>query len=232
MLMSTQVLLIASAASALLLFSLLLQRHWRQLGRTRQGDLQQVLVRCLELLQRLQKHRGLGGQSSREAQQQCQALALEIDSLWRDLPETASELAALRTTWPALRQQPGDFDGHCQLIERLLSLIQLFELRLARADNELALGCRELEELARLRGLAVRGAGAPRCPLPLQVQLRYLSQRLQPRANRQSSLAQILERLRRQLIEPNQVMIAPGECFSLLTPLIDEQLGQLRQRLG
>lgn len=230
--MSLHSLIIAAPLGAFVLTAGLFQYRRRHAEQQLRLTQQQILSRCLELLQRIQKHRGLGGQHSVEAQQQCRQLAGEIDALWQELPSAANELSELRTAWPALRTQPGDFDGHCQLLERLLSLIQLYELRLGRTDTELARGCRELEELARLRGLAVRGAAAERCPLPLQVQLRYLSQRLQPRAVRQTALAQALERLRRQLIEPAQVLIAPGECFSLLTPLIDEQLGQLRQRLG
>lgn len=227
-------LLLAGAASAALLLGAGLFR-WRKRGRAQQRRqaLQQGLLLCLELLQRIQKHRGLGGQNGAPARQQCQALAAEIDDLWRGAPADLA-LDGLRQRWLPLRQQAGDFDGHCQLIEQLLEYTQLLELRLCGLHAEpagIARDCRELEELARLRGLAVRGAGAPRCPLPLQVQLRYLSQRLQPRAARQSGLTRALDSLQRQLIDPPRVLIAPAECFGLLTPLIDEQLGQLRQRL-
>ncbi|MBC9250181.1 hypothetical protein A9179_07830 [Pseudomonas alcaligenes] len=83
-------------------------------------------------------------------------------------------------------------------------------------------------------GLSSTSAGTPTAtdPQSLPLQLRYLSQRLRPRALRQTALAQALEQLCRQLIEPAQVLIAPAECFSLLPPLIDEQLGQRRSLLG
>jgi hypothetical protein len=63
------------------------------------------------------------------------------------------------------------------------------------------------------------------------VQLRYLILRLQRQATPHSALGQALKRLQQQLIEPLRVSIAPQECFELLTPLIDEQLGELRRRL-
>ena len=222
--------LLGASLATLLLLALLYRRHALRRSRQQGRALLQALMHSLEMLQRLQKHRGLGGQDSAAARAQCRLLADELDRLWRELPPAAGELEELHPAWQRLRSQADDFDGHCRLIEQLLTAMQLFELRQGE-DIEIARRCRELEELARLRGLAVRGAGAPRCPLPLQVQLRYLSLRLQRQAAPHSALAQVLERLQRQLIEPLRVAIAPQECFELLTPLIDEQLGTLRQRL-
>lgn len=233
--MSLTTLALAGTLGTLLFLILLQQSIAQRQARQRRQALQQALVHSLELLQRLQKHRGLGGQGSSDARNQCRNLALELDHLWHNQPGAAEELLELQPTWRALQQQAGDFDGHCRLIEHLLTLIQLFELRLSgplQNDLGIARSCRELEELARLRGLAVRGASAERCPLPLQVQLRYLSLRLQSRASHNTALARALDNLRRQLIDPPRVAIAPAECFNLLTPLIDEQLGQLRQRLA
>lgn len=192
--------------------------------------LRQALMHCLEVLQRLQKHRGLGGQRTSEARQQCRQQAQELDNLWRNPPAAAHELQELLPAWQALRNEPSDFDSHCRLIDRLLTMIQVLELRLTE-NVDIAHGCRELEDLGRLRGLAVRGANEQRCPLPMQIQLRYLTQRLHNRAGSSIALAKALERLRLQLIDPLQVAISPAECYALLTPLIDEQLGQLRQRL-
>ncbi|WP_068825626.1 hypothetical protein [Pseudomonas sp. BMS12] len=214
-----------------LLVLVMLYRHYAKRRAARHSEaLRQALMHCLEVLQRLQKHRGLGGQRTPEARQQCRLQAQELDGLWRSPPPAADELKELLPAWQSLRSEPSDFDGHCRLIDRLLTLIQVLEMRLTE-DVDIAHGCRELEDLGRLRGLAVRGANEQRCPLPLQIQLRYLSQRLQGRCARSSALAMALERLRLQLIEPLQVAINPADCYALLTPLIDEQLGQLRQRL-
>lgn len=217
-------------AAALLVLIILYRQHARRRLARHSAALRQALMHCLEILQRLQKHRGLGGQRTPEARQQCRQQAQELDALWRTPPAAAHELQELLPAWQALRNEPGDFDSHCRLIDRLLTLIQVLELRLTE-DVDIAHGCRELEDLGRLRGLAVRSANEQRCPLPLQIQLRYLTQRLHSRCAASSTLAMALERLRRQLIEPLQVAITPAECYALLTPLIDEQLGQLRQRL-
>ena len=88
------------------------------------------------------------------------------------------------------------------------------------------------KEAGQIAGLAVRGAQQERCPLPLQVQMRYLSQRLQPSASRQLELGSALQQLQRELIEPARVAISPAACFALLTPLIDARLGNLQQQLG
>ncbi|MFZ3183677.1 MAG: hypothetical protein WA173_06005, partial [Pseudomonas sp.] len=61
---------------------------------------------------------------------------------------------------------------------------------------------------------------------------RYLSQRLQLNASRQFALEAALQQLHRELIEPPRVAISPAACFALLTPLIDERLGLLREQLG
>ncbi|MDX5372834.1 MAG: hypothetical protein LPK18_10400 [Pseudomonadaceae bacterium] len=222
---------IALASLAVALLAALLYRRSALQRERHHGHAQlQALMHSLEMLQRLQKHRGLGGQGAAAARAQCSQLADELERLWRELPPSADELRELYRDWQAVRTRADDFEAHCRLIERLLTAMQLLELRQA-AELDIARQCRELEELARLRGLAVRGAAATRCPLPLQVQLRYLSLRLQRSAAANGALASALERLQRQLIEPLRVAISAQECFELLTPLIDEQLGELRRRL-
>lgn len=217
-------------AGLLLVLVVAYRMHARRRAARHSEALRQALLHCLEVLQRLQKHRGLGGQRTPEARQQCRQQAQELDGLWRSPPAAAHELQELLPAWQALRNEAHDFEAHCRLIDRLLTLIQVLELRLSE-DVDIAHGCRELEDLGRLRGLAVRGANESRCPLPMQIQLRYLTQRLQARSARHSHLSQALERLHRQLIEPLRVAISPADCYALLTPLIDEQLGLLRQRL-
>ncbi len=213
------------------LCSRLRQQQLRRQNLAWQASLQNALA----LLQRLQKHRGLGGQPGAEAQAQREQIARELDQLWRNSPQDGSGLAELDGAWRHVRQQPGDFAGHCQLLEQLLNGIEHLELRLLRGQPSLqglTQACRELEDLAQLRGLAVRGAQQPCCPLPLQVQMRYLSQRLQLNASRQFALGAALQQLHRELIEPARVAISPAACFALLTPLIDERLGLLREQLG
>jgi chromosome segregation ATPase len=207
--------------------------RWRQLRRQHRAW-QANLQSALNILQRLQKHRGLGGQTNPEASQQRQQIAQQLDALWRDCPQNDNGLAELDGDWRRLRQQPSNFSGHCQLIEQLLNGIEQLELRLLRGQpglQGLSQACREIEDLAQLRGLAVRGAQQARCPLPLQVQMRYLSQRLQRGTAGQANEAQALQQLQRELIEPAAVSISPTACFALLTPLIDKRLERLQAQL-
>ena len=202
-------------AGALLALGALCSRLRRQQRQRHNQAWQASVHNALALLQRLQKHRGLGGQDSQEARQQREQIAAELDHLWRSCPQDDSGLAELDGSWRRLRQHPADFAGHCQLIEQLLNGVEHLELRLLRSQPSLqglTLACRELEDLAQLRGLAVRGAQQERCPLPLQVQMRYLSQRLQASASRQFELGNALQQLRRELI--------------------DARLGNLQQQLG
>ncbi|MFT5781124.1 MAG: hypothetical protein ACI9EB_000485 [Pseudomonas sp.] len=224
-----------ATAAGLLAFGALCQRLRLHKLHRQNRAWQTSLQNALELLQRVQKHRGLGSQDNREARQQREQIAAELDRLWHNCPQDDSGLAVLDGTWRRVRQQPGDFAGHCQLIEHLLNGIEHLELRLLRGQPSLqglTQACRDLEDLAQLRGLAVRGAQQPSCPLPLQVQMRYLSQRLQLNASRQFALGAALQQLQRELIEPACVAITPAACFALLTPLIDERLGLLREQLG
>ena len=222
-------------AGALLALGALCNRLRRQQRQRHNQAWQASLHNALALLQRVQKHRGLGGQDNPEARLLREQIATELDRLWRSCPQDDSGLAELDGAWRQLRQHPADFAGHCQLIEQLLNGVEHLELRLLRSQPSLqglTLACRELEDLAQLRGLAVRGAQQERCPLPLQVQMRYLSQRLQPSASRQLELGSALQQLQRELIEPARVAISPAACFALLTPLIDARLGNLQQQLG
>jgi hypothetical protein len=222
-------------AAGLLLLGAFCTGLRRQQHRRQQQGWQASLHNALALLQRVQKHRGLGSQDNREARQQREQIAAELDRLWHNCPQDDSGLAELDGVWRRLRQQPEDFAGHCQLIEQLLNGVEHLQLRLLRRQPHLQglpQACRELEDLAQLRGLAVRGAQQPCCPLPLQVQMRYLSQRLQLNASHQFALGPALQQLQRELIEPAKVAISPAACFSLLTPLIDERLGLLREQLG
>lgn len=193
-----------------------------------------LLHRALEMLQLVQKHRALGGQRDSGAEQQRQAIAQQLDDLWRDW-DASSSAAPHQQQWHALRLAPRDFAGHCRLIEHLLTAIHQLELELSLRQGRKVAGiseaCRGLEDLGRLRGLSVRAAQHERCPLDLQVQLRYLCQRLTgPTAS--GSVVSVVERLRRELIEATRVSLAPAECFGLITPIIDGRLQTIRQSLG
>jgi hypothetical protein len=212
---------------------MLLARRRRQRARERLYN--NSLQLALELLQNLQKHRGLGPLKDAQSQDQRAAIARQLDRLWQGWPSAAQRLPDLGTSWPALRAQPADFNGHCQLIEQLLEAIQLLELRLgehhAQATAGISEACRSLEDLGRLRAFSVRAANHPRCPLELQIQMRYLCQRLAGPSCEQQ-IRTVIERLDRELIGAAQIRLAPMDCFALLTPIIDERLQGLRASLA
>ncbi|WP_369959721.1 hypothetical protein [Pseudomonas benzenivorans] len=196
-------------------------RHHRQHLRQLQST---TLQRSLELLQTLQQHRGLGAQQDIASTSQRNALARRLDRLWLNWPGPSLQLAPLQQDWPQLRRKPADFAAHCRVIEALLGVIEQLEERLCLEAGPplrgLGQACRVLEDLARLRGLAMRAANYQRCPSGLQVQLRHLCQRLAEPGHGEP-LHGLLRRLEQELIEAPQARLSPSDCFALLTPLID-----------
>jgi len=216
-------LITAASLSAGLVFG------WNRLERRRDQDvsleLRLHLQAGLDLLQGIQQHRGLGGQDGREAQERRSALQQRLEPLWRQWGD-----AAQYQRWQEVRQAPADLEAHCQLIESLLQRWRLLELRLRSlhpARPSLVEHCQAIENLGLIRGLGVRAARFPRCPLELQVRLKYLCEQLH-NGPLEPALAQALERLRKELLEAPQIRLGPEACFALLTPLIDARLEALR----
>lgn len=206
------------------------KRHQQHLNEL-QGSL---LLRALDLLQALQKHRGLGAQHDHLGSSQRNGVARQLDQLWLNWPGPSLGLAPLQQDWPRLRRNPADFTAHCQLIDDLLAVIATLEGRLHQAGNLQAQGiaraCQGLESLARLRGLSVRAANYNHCPQALKTQIEQLCLQLAaPPAAK--PLQQALQRLKHELLDSHTVRLAPHECFALLTPLIDECTERLRQPL-
>lgn len=206
------------------------RRHRQTLSRLQGATLQ----RSLDLLQALQKHRGLGAQKDIASVTQRNALARRLDQLWLNWPGPSLHLPPLQSDWPQLRRNPADFEAHCRMIEALLTVIEQLEerLQLYRAPELEGLGetCRSLEDLARLRGLTVRAANYRRCPAGLELQIRLLCQRLDESAAHEP-LHALLQQLELQLSAAPQSRLTPGACFALLTPLIDGRLQRLRRAL-
>lgn len=194
----------------------------------------QALQMALEVLQFVQKHRGLGGQRDAAAVAQRLDVANRIDRLWQDW-QGEENRPAMRALWQQIRQNPTEFEPHCILIEQLLESIHVLELRLAYQGNPQVTGlcdaCRALEDLGRLRGLAVRAANFETCPLDMQVQMRYLCQRLAGPIGG-NTLAKLVEHLQRNLIDAPRVSLAPAECYALITPIIDERLQGIRHSIA
>lgn len=209
-------------------------RASRQRRHRRREQETETLEYCLELLQAVQKHRGLGALRDMLSTSKRGAIARQLDQLWQAWPAPGTAFPPLHQQWPLLRRNPADFDAHCQLIEALLSVIEQLEDRLYRQQRATVRGvaqaCRALEDLARLRGLSVRAADYERCPSGLQMQMRFLCQRLLAQDDDEDLYA-LIEHLHHELIDATEVSLTPTECFALLTPLIDQRLQAIRLRL-
>lgn len=194
----------------------------------------QALQQALEVLQFAQKHRGLGGQPDAAAAAQRREVASRLDRLWQKWKGEENR-PAMRALWQQIKQNPAEFEPHCILIEQLLESIHVLELRLAFQGNPQVTGmweaCRALEDLGRLRGLAVRAANFEKCPLDMQIQMRYLCQRLADPIGG-NTLGNLIEHLERNLISAPRVNLAPAECYALITPIIDERLLGIRQSIA
>ena len=202
---------------------------WNRLERRRTQDSSlELILRLqvgLDLLQGVQQHRGLGGQDGREAQERRAMLQQRLEPLWQQWAHEAQYQG-----WQQLRQAPADLDAHCQLIEALLQHWRLLELHLRSlhpARPSLVERCQAIENLGLIRGLSVRAARHPRCPLEFQVRLKYLCEQLH-NGQVEPALAQALEKLRNDLLEAPRTTLSPEACYALLTPLIDARLEALR----
>lgn len=237
--MSPELFFALALGLALLILGQLLTRRASQLHRATLSELEgQCLQRSLELLRALQKHRGLGAQNDVVSVSQRNALARQLDQLWLNWPGESLELAPLHQEWPLLRMKPADFDAHSRVIGELLQVIEQLESRLATRQlgsiRGLAQACRNLEDLARLRGLAVRAANYGKCPPVLQEQMRTLCLQIAA-SDSDQQLQALLEQLRSELIEAQATRIGPAACFALLTPFIEQRLQGLqahRQAVG
>ncbi|MCQ4330664.1 hypothetical protein [Stutzerimonas stutzeri] len=205
-------------------------RHRKRISTT---DVQ-ALQQALEVLQFVQKHRGLGGQREAAANAQRMEVAGRLEQLWLEWKADENS-SAMRALWQQIRQNPADFEPHCMLIEQVLESIHILELRLAYQGNPQVTGiceaCRALEDLGRLRGLAVRAANFDTCPLDMQIQMRYLCQRLADPVGGKT-LGNLIEHLERNLINASCISLAPAECYALITPIIDERLQGIRHSIA
>lgn len=206
------------------------ERHRKRISTT---DVQ-ALQQALEVLQFIQKHRGLGGQRDASAATQRLEVAGRLDRLWQEWIGDENR-PAMRALWQQIRQSPSDFEPHCILIEQVLESIHVLELRLAYQGNPQVTGlceaCRALEDLGRLRGLAVRAANFDTCPLDMQIQMRYLCQRLADPIGGKT-LSSLIEHLEQNLINAPRINLAPAECYALITPIIDERLQGIRHSIA
>ena len=191
-------------------------QHARRLSELRRLALQEDL----QILRLLQQHRGLAALHELPAVALRHALAAELGQRLQQrgaLPDPP----AVASGWARLRDRPADFDGHCALIEKLIAAIE--------SRQPLGQACRELEALARLRGLCVIAASQQACPPGVQARLNRLCRRLSHEPH--GELQRLLGRLQRELIDAPRPGLSAPQCFALLTPFIDARLQSIQHRL-
>lgn len=239
---------------ALMSLSYLLHSARQQASQRTIANMTVQMERTLNLIQQVQKHRGLGVQQTAAAQRQREQVVTHVERSWVELVQGVAGLPwaqaathEARQRWELLRSQPSDFDGHCRLLDQLLTMLALLERRAqastiavkvavkvavkSAADLTVTTRCRDVEDLARLRGLAARAAGHARCPIQLEVPLRFLCQRVAA-VDRQlpdAAVGLALREVQQKLLDSVRVEITAARCFELLTPSIDRRLDELRQ---
>lgn len=69
------------------------------------------------------------------------------------------------------------------------------------------------------------------CPLDMQIQMRYLCERLADPIGGKT-LGNLIEHLERNLIDAPRISLAPAECYALITPIIAERLRGIRHSIA
>jgi hypothetical protein len=182
---------------------------------------------ALEILRLLQQHRGLGALSDVAALTLRSAIAANLTQRLQQragLPDSY----LLTEAWLTLRETPTDFESHSVLIETVIdSLAQRAWLNHEGAT--VAQTCRELEAVARLRGLCVIASMQGGCTPAMQGRLEMLCRRIGSGVDME--LKRLVGKLERNVVHSAQPRLSPPECFALVTPLIDARLQLIQQRL-
>ncbi|MCQ4294983.1 hypothetical protein NAU58_05265 [Pseudomonas stutzeri] len=182
----------------------------------------------LEILRLLQQHRGLGVQSEPAAVALRSVMAANLTQRLQQR-SAFPDAYSLTESWAALRLTPEDFDAHSALIE---TLIETLENRASLPNDKIApiaAACRELEDVARLRGLCVIASNQGGCTPTLHKRLEALCRRI--RSGADTELNRLVGKLERGVIHKIQPRLSPPECFALVTPFIDARLHAIQQCL-
>ena len=182
----------------------------------------------LDILRLLQQHRGLGVQSEPAAVALRCALATSLTQRLK-LRSTLPDPYSIAEGWLVLRNNPADFDGHCALIETLIDALEQRAPSSSDEPAQTARACRELEDVARLRGLCVVASSQGGCTPTLQIRLKSLCRRIGKHTDLE--LMRMVGKLERSVIHAAQPRLSPPECFALVTPFIDARLDSIQQRL-
>ncbi|MEM5535179.1 hypothetical protein WNY58_02125 [Neptuniibacter pectenicola] len=213
----------------------------------RQRGISQLSL-ILELIQKMQRHRGLCANLTQNQTEQ-RRLSMDIDYLWSSLisEDYAGNLIRVKRqqiNWQAISAAPeNSFMPHCQLIEKLLHELTVIADTCSLTAQERNHDNQNLwhnvlkrpqfaESLGRLRALGNKAASLGHCPADIRVQLLYQLQNIEKHQIEGGNTRQIITLINNEILTPEQISIEPRVYFNQLTQAIDEQLSITRDHLS
>lgn len=206
------------------------------------------LTDVLNLIQRLQRHRGLCANLSDANRTEQQQLSREINQFWQPLlgqgyGGNVKRVSIQHSNWQKIESQPlNSFMAHCDLIEKLLhELTVIADTCSLTADNNshdtdelwqnLLQRPHFAETLGRLRALGTKAAAAGHCAADVRVQLQYQLQNLEKETIDRKDDLPIKTMVNDEILGPEQIMIDSRVYFNNLTRAIDNQIQITREYL-
>lgn len=217
------------------------RREKAQRGITQLSDI-------LNLIQCLQRHRGVCANLDGSNQTEQRRLSNEINQLWQPLLDSSyggnvKRVNLQHKNWKTIEAQPSSsFMAHCELIERLLHELTVIADTCSLTASNNGHDSEELwqnllrrphfaESLARLRGLGNKAANMGHCPAAVRVQLQYLLMNMREDALCDSTIREVDALVTEEILEPEKIQIEPRVYFSRLTQAIDQQIQMTRDHL-
>jgi len=242
----------ASIFGALLIIMLSVNfYHRNKLAKRRAAKRQRginQLSQILELMQKMQRHRGLCANLQQNQSEQ-HRLSQEIDALWSPLLKSdysgnPTHIRLQHINWQKISASPDNsFMPHCQLIEKLLHELTVIADTCSLTAQETNHDNQNLwhnvlkrpqfaESLGRLRALGNKAASLGQCPADVRVQLLYQLQNLESTQLDRCNTRQIVTLINNEILTPEKIQIEPRIYFDQLTLAIDEQLAITREHLN
>ena len=207
------------------------------------------LSQILELIQRIQRHRGLCANLQGDNLADQRRLNREISQLWSpllspDYDGNKNRIKFQQESWQQISDSPeNSFMPHCLLIEKLLYELTIIADTCSltavdpKQDNQdiwqnVLQRPHFAESLGRLRALGNKAASLGECPADVRVQLLYQLQNLEKDPLEQSNTGPIIRLIHDEILAPEKIEIAPQAYFTRLTQAIDEQLQITREHLN
>lgn len=206
------------------------------------------LTDILNLIQRLQRHRGLCANLNDANRAEQQQLSNEINQLWQPLLATnyggnVKRVNIQNQNWCLIAAKPANsFMAHCDLIEKLLHELTVIADTCSLTANNNQHDTEELwrnllqrphfaETLGRLRALGTKAASAGLCSADIRVQLQYQLQNLEKEKIDRKDIAPITTMVNDEILSPDQIVIDSRVYFNNLTRAIDGQIQITREYL-